>query len=494
MSENLPENAKLNPAATGINEQGVIAVNPQTKRLVLWLVATAFFMQMLDSTILNTALPVIATELGASPLRMQMVIISYVLTVALLIPSTGWLADRFGVRRVFFGAIFIFSLGSLLCAVSNSLHGLIAARVVQGVGGAVMAPVGRLAILRIVPRNELIGAMSFISIPGLIGPLLGPTVGGLLVQYASWHWIFIINIPVGILGCILTLRYMPQLTVSKVFRFDWAGFVLLGLAIVSFTIGIEGLSELHFAPLIYRSLFAGAALSFAIYIFYAKRAAHPLFDLSIFKNRAFSVGIAGNLVSRLGSSAMPFLTPLFLQLGMGFSPAKAGLTMIPMSAGAILSKIFVSRVVKKLGYRRLLVCNTLILGSLLMSFSLIPLYSNYPLLLLHLTIFGIINSTQFSIMNTTTLMDLSVYQGSTGNSILSMVMQISISMGVSIGAALLAFYLANTGAATTGLENAPKAFRYTFLSIGWFSVCSSIIFSFMPKGLDKKDQSPSQPH
>ncbi len=481
-------------APCALNGQGQAAVSPQIRRLVPWLVATAFFMQMLDSTILNTALPSIAQSLGESPLQMQMVVISYLLTVAMLIPATGWLADRFGIRRVFFCAILIFSFGSFLCALSNTLDGLIAARVVQGIGGAVMAPVGRLAILRIVTRNELIAVMSFVSIPGLIGPLLGPTVGGLLVQYASWHWIFIINIPVGLLGCILTLRYMPQLKVNKVFRFDWLGFFLLGAAMICFTMGVEGLGELHMPQTMVYILFGGAVVCFASYLIYAKKISHPLFELSIFKNRTFSVGITGNLVARLGGSAMPFLTPLLLQVGLGFSPAKAGMTMIPMSAGAIISKIFVTRVVKRLGYRRMLIINTLILGAMIMSFATISLHDNYVALLLHLTAFGIFNSTQFSIMNTATLMNLSATEASTGNSILSMVMQVSMSMGVSIGAFLLGFYVARIGGGVTDLLHAPQAFRYTFITVGCISICSSLVFSFMPRAIDDKPAAPADPH
>lgn len=478
------------PLLSTVTPEGVVLVSDRAKALIPWLVATAFFMQMLDGTILNTALPAIATSFGANALSLHSVVIAYLLTVAMLVPATGWLADRFGIRRVFLFAIIAFTLGSLFCALSQSLNQLIAGRVIQGVGGAIMAPVGRLAILRITPRKDLIRVMSFIAIPGLLGPLMGPTVGGLLVEYASWHWIFIINIPVGALGIYLTLRHLPPLIISRVFKFDWLGFTLLAVLMLAFTMGMEGLGELQMSAYMYNGLFASAALALAIYIIYARKAAHPLFDLQVFKNRTFSIGIAGNLISRLGGGAMPFLMPLFLQIGLGFSPALAGMTMIPMPMGAIISKMFITKAVRRLGYRKMLLINTILLGCLLISFSQIRYYDNYYLLLLHLACFGIVNSTQFAIMNTSTLMNLSAAEASTGNGILSAIIQLSQSMGVSMGAFGLAFFMGYLG-----LQNEPpspaalQAFGYTFIAMGCVTICSSFIFGMMPKALGREEAS-----
>lgn len=474
------------PVLGGVNADGVLPVDERAKSLIPWLVASAFFMQMMDASILNTALPSIARDLGESPLRMQSAVIAYLLTVAMLIPASGWVADRFGIRRVFFLAIVVFSLGSLFCALAQNLPMLVAGRVVQGVGGAIMVPVGRLSILRITPRKDLIRVMSFISIPGLLGPLTGPTLGGLLVEYASWHWIFLINIPVGAAGCFFTLKYMPPLTLSRVFKFDWFGFFLLAAAMLTFSMGMEGMGEMGLPPTVFNGLFAAAAVALAVYVAYALRASHPLFGLGIFKNRTFSVGMAGNLVSRLGGGAMPFLMPLFLQLGMGFSPSKAGLTMIPMPLGAVVSKIFVTRAVRRLGYRNLLVGNTILLGLLLMSFSLVPKDANYGLLLLHLGCFGVVNSTQFSIMNTSTLMDLAAEEASTGNSMLSVVMQLSQSMGVSVGAFVLGVFVARLGGGASAGAETVRAFGYTFIAMGCTSICSCLVFGFMPRGLGRE--------
>src|SRR6478735_12443555 len=226
-----------------MNSEADAAVNPVRKSL-LWLVAIGFFMQTLDATIINTALPAMAASLGESPLRMQSVVVAYSLTMAMLIPASGWIADRFGTRRIFFAAIVLFVLGSVLCALSRGIGQLVAARVVQGMGGALLLPVGRLALLRTVPRAEFLAAMSFVAVPGLIGPLLGPTLGGWLVQYASWHWIFLINVPVGLAGCVATLYFMPDLRAALQRRFDGVGYAMLAFGMVAVSLAIDGVSGL----------------------------------------------------------------------------------------------------------------------------------------------------------------------------------------------------------------------------------------------------------
>jgi EmrB/QacA subfamily drug resistance transporter len=465
---------------------GLMPVSEKSRKVIPWIVATAFFMQMLDGTILNTALPSIAADLGEDPLRMQAVVISYLITVAMLIPASGWLADRFGIRRVFLASIALFMLGSLSCAASSSLPALVAGRVVQGVGGSMMTPVGRLAILRITSRNNLISVLSFIMIPGLVGPLIGPAVGGLLVEYASWHWIFLINLPVGALGLALTRVFMPPLIMGGVFKFDWVGFLLLAVAMLACTVGVEGLNELHFSPLLLGGLFGAALLCGALYVVVSRRVAHPLFDLGIFRNTSYSIGIAGNLISRLGSGAVPFLMPLLLQVGLGFSPSRAGLSMIPSAVGAMAGKALVTRAARRLGYRNLLLGNTIILGLMMMSFAAIDRDSNFPLLLLQLGCFGVFNSTQFSIMNVATLMDLPPAAASAGNSIFSLVQQLSNSLGVSVGAFVLAAFLALNalpGGATPSGGAALPAFHLTYIAIGCLTISSGLIFAFMPRSL-----------
>ena len=450
-------------------------LDPKTAKILPWVVAIAFFMQMLDSTILNTALPAMAHDLGTNPLRMQSVIISYMLTVALVIPASGWLADKFGIKQIFLFAIALFTLGSLACALSPSLNIIVGCRILQGIGGALMVPVGRLVVLRAYPREQLVTVLSFITIPGLVGPLIGPTLGGFLVQYASWHWIFLINIPVGIIGILATLKYMPYLTRGgDLHPFDTVGFLLFGTFMLTITLGLQGIGELHLAytPMVLMMVFGLVCL--VGYIMYSRWHPMPLFSPDLFKVRNFSVGILGNLFARLGNGAMPFLTPLLLQIGMGYSPMKAGMTMIPMTIGAVIAKSAATRLVNRFGYRLILTVNTLLLGAMIALFSTISKEMPFWLMLVIFTIFGIINSTQFTAMNTVTLVDLSEEQASSGNSLLSVIMQLSMSMGVAIAAAILSEF--TDGIPLTSAHDVITAFAGTYLCLGFLAAISTVIF------------------
>jgi EmrB/QacA subfamily drug resistance transporter len=454
-------------------------LDPTTKRLLPWVVAIAFFMQTLDGTILNTTLPTMARDLGESPLRMQSVVIAYMLTVALFIPASGWLADRFGTRRAFLSAIVLFSLGSLLCALSPSLPWLVAARVLQGIGGALLLPVGRLTILRAYPRSELLKVLSFVTIPGLVGPLVGPPLGGWLVEVASWHWVFLINLPVGVLGVFASLRYMPDLRGAVDQRFDWPGFVMFSLGLVLVTLGLQGLGEHAISAPLSILLVIGGLAAMAAYWVHAARSEKPLFSLTLFQIPTFSVGILGNLFARLGSGAMPFLTPLFLQVGLGYSPSRAGLTMVPTVVGAMLIKFFAEPVIKRFGYRRVLVTNTLLLGGFIAGFSLVGAATPHALILVYLGLFGVVNSMQFTAMNTLTLGDLDDARASGGNSLLSVVMQLSMSLGVAAAGALLAAFatpIVIPIASDVGPSNLLHTFHATYLCMGLLSALAAGIF------------------
>lgn len=446
-------------------------LDPATKRVLPWVVAIAFFMQTLDGTILNTALPSMARDLGESPLRMQSVVIAYMLTVALFIPASGWLADRFGTRRAFLAAIVLFSLGSLLCALSPSLPWLVAARVLQGVGGALLLPVGRLTVLRAYPRSELLKVLSFVTIPGLVGPLVGPPLGGWLVEVASWHWVFLINLPVGVLGVFASLRYMPDLR-GAAQRFDWPGFVMFSLGLVLVTLGLQGLGEHAISAPLSILLVIGGLAAMAAYWVHAARVERALFSLTLFKIPTFSVGILGNLFARLGSGSMPFLTPLFLQVGLGYSPSRAGLTMVPTVIGAMLIKFFAEPVIRRLGYRLVLVVNTLLLGGVIAGFALVGAGTPHVLILGYLALFGVINSMQFTAMNTLTLGDLDDDRASGGNSLLSVVMQLSMSLGVAAAGALLAAFAAPAQQGGALLHT----FHATYLCMGALSALAAGIF------------------
>jgi len=413
-----------------------------------------------------------AGDLNEDPLRMQSVVIAYMLTVALLIPASGWIADRFGTRRIFFGAIALFSLGSLLCALAESLSMLIGARVIQGLGGALMMPVGRLVVLRAYPRSELVRIMSFITLPGLLGPLIGPSLGGWLVEVASWHWIFLINLPVGLLGCWAALRHMPDLRGPERSRFDTAGFLLFGAAMLLITVALEGLGELHLPTMRVVLLLLGGMACLAAYWLRAGRIEHPLFAPSLFHTRSFAVGIIGNLFARLGSGALPFLTPLLLQLAMGYSPAQAGMSLIPLALAAMAAKPLARPLIERLGYRNILTSNTLLLGALIASLALVDGDTSTLQLIIQLSLIGACNSLQFTAMNTVTLIDLDNREASSGNSLLSVVVQLAMGLGVASAAALLSGFSRELGDSGQVLQ----AFQATYLCMGVLSMLAAAIF------------------
>ncbi|HKE48725.1 MAG TPA: multidrug transporter subunit MdtD [Rhodanobacteraceae bacterium] len=440
---------------------------------LLWLVALGVFMQMLDSTIVNTALPSMAAGLGESPLRMQSVVIAYALTMAMLIPASGWLADRFGTRRVFFAAITLFTFGSLLCAYSHTLMQLVASRVVQGIGGAMLLPVGRLAVLRSFPRGEFLRAMTFVTLPGLIGPLIGPTLGGWLVQIASWHWIFLINIPVGVIAATATLRFMPDAR-AEARRFDVAGYLMLSFSMVAISLSLDGLSELSLRHVTVLMLMIFGMASFVAYWLHATQVASPLFSLKLFDVPSYRVGILGNLFSRIGSGSMPFLIPLLFQISLGFSPLESGMQMVPVALAGMVSKRLIVPLIREFGYRRVLVGNTVLVGLAMGSFALISADEPVWLRIVQLAFFGLVNSLQFTAMNTITLNDLEGELASGGNSLLSMVMMLSTSFGVAAASALLAAFTGLFGG-EHGASALP-AFHATFVCVGLITSTSAVIF------------------
>jgi len=446
------------------------------KRLnaLLWLVGCGFFMQTLDATIVNTALPAMAHTLGESPLHMQSVIVAYSLTMAMLIPASGWIADRFGTRLVYMSAIALFVVGSLLCAASHNLLQLVAARIVQGMGGALLLPVGRLSVLRSFPRSYFLPAMSFVAVPGLVGPLIGPTLGGWLVEVASWHWIFLINVPVGIIGGFATLVYMQDSPLERVTRFDIGGYLLLAFGMVSVSLALDGMSSLnlHHAGVLVLIIFGLASLT--TYWLHAARHKDPLFSPDLFSIPTLSIGLLGNLFSRLGSSCMPFLVPVMLQVSMGYSPFRAGMMMLPVAMAGIAVKQLTTPLITRAGYRNVLVANTVLVGLTMATFALATPHQPWWLHAIQLACFGAVNSLQFTAMNTLALKDLDQVHASSGNSLLSMVQMLAMGMGVaSAGGVLLAYTdLFGSGTPAQTLD----AFHATFATMGLVTLASASIF------------------
>lgn len=380
----------------------------------------------------------------------------------------------------------LFAAGSVLCALSHGLGQLVAARVVQGLGGALLLPVGRLALLRTVPRGEFLQAMSFVAIPGLIGPLLGPTLGGWLVQYASWHWIFLINVPVGLLGCIATLKYMPDLRGVVQKRFDSVGYAMLAFGMVAISLSLDGVGLRQGGVMVV--LIFGFA-SIVAYWLRASRTPEPLFAPSLFHVPTLSIGLIGNLFSRLGSSCMPFLVPLLLQVSMGYSPVRAGLMMLPIALAGMAMKRFATPLITRHGYRKVLVVNTILVGCTMASFGLTAPGQPMALHVLQLLAFGAVNSLQFTAMNTITLKDLDGSMASSGNSLLSMVQMLAMSLGVAAAGAVLAGYNGIFGTETPA--HTLDAFQATFASMGLITVASAMIFWHLPS--EVRAPHPAQP-
>lgn len=443
-------------------------------RMLLWLVAIGFFMQTLDATIVNTTLPAMAKSFGESPLRMQSVVVAYSLTMAMLIPASGWVADRFGTRRVYVAAIALFVLGSIACALSHNLTQLVAARVVQGLGGALLLPVGRLAVLRAYPRERFLQAMSFIAIPGLVGPLIGPTLGGWLVEVATWHWVFLINIPVGLLGCVATVVYMQDSPRPATPRFDVTGYLLLAFGMVAVSLAVDGLSGLGLKQASVLVLLVFGMASLTAYWLHAAKRPDPLFSPHLFSIPTLSIGLLGNLFARLGSACMPFLVPLLLQVSLDYSPLQAGLMMVPIAVASMLVKRITTPLITRHGYRKVLVTNTMLVGLTMASFALMSPAQPLWLHILQLATFGAVNSMQFTAMNTVTLRDLDGSMASSGNSLLSMVQMLAMSMGVAAAGAVLAGFTGFFG--STEAAHTLHAFQATFACMGLMTLASASIF------------------
>lgn len=442
-----------------------------TKKVLPIILATSIFMQMLDSTILNTSLSAIATDLQESPLDMQNAIISYVLTLALCMPASGFLADKFGTKKIFILALFLFSLGSLCCSLSQSLTQLVISRVIQGIGGSLMTPVGKLALLKSFPKNELLKAMNFAIIPALIGPVLGPLVGGYLVDYFSWHWIFLINIPIGILGIALSWKYMPDYT-SKIIDFDLKGFIIFGLASLLLSIALELFGNTANITPVLTTLLLGFLM---IYLYYrhAKRDDNPIFPLNLFMVRTFRVGILGNLATRLGISSVPLLLPMMIQIAFGESAVVSGWIVAPMALTAMFGKSAVIKILDRFGYRQTLMMNTFIIGILICCLGIPDHKSSIYVYLPMIAILGFFNSIQFTSMNTISIADLRNNMTSSGNSLVSVNQQLAIGFGIAFGLLVLKFFEGDVHLIRNDIHN---AFRYTFWVIGGLTIISGLVF------------------
>ncbi|SFE45599.1 drug resistance transporter, EmrB/QacA subfamily [Pedobacter antarcticus] len=411
-----------------------------TKKILPIILGTAIFMQMLDSTILNTSLPAIAKDFNESPLNMQNAIISYVLTLAVFMPVSGFLSDKFGTKKVFIFALVLFSAGSLFCSLSHNLIQLVIARMIQGVGGSLMIPVGKLALIKTFPKNELLKAMNYAIIPALIGPVLGPLVGGYMVDYLSWHWIFIINIPIGLIGIVLSIRFMPDYK-SPIIDFDLKGFLIFAAASLLLSVALELFGNtLYVTPVLL--VFLSGFLMLYFYYRHASTDNNPIFPLNLFKVRTFRVGIVGNLATRLGISAIPLLLPMMIQIAYGRSAVTSGWIVAPMAITAMFGKSAVIGILNRFGYRLTLMTNTFIIGILICCMAIPGVNASIYWYMPIIAILGFFNSIQFTAMNTISIADLRQYHTSSGNSLISVNQQLAIGFGIAFGLIVLKIFRA----------------------------------------------------
>ncbi|MGB6961949.1 MAG: DHA2 family efflux MFS transporter permease subunit, partial [Candidatus Acidiferrum sp.] len=415
------------PKATNSANSSAVPSSSSTssKRLLPWLVAVAFFMESLDTTILNTAVPAISEALHVAPLSMKSVLASYTLSLAVFIPISGWMADRFGTRRVFTSAIGLFTLGSFLCGISSNIHVLVACRVLQGCGGAMMVPVGRLTLVRAFAKSELIRAMSFVAIPALIGPMLGPIAGGLIVGYFHWRLIFFVNIPIGLVGLLMVYLHLPDYREERVHPLDIVGLILFGsgVALLSYVLEIFGEHTLSTGEIL--GLLTISLSLIAGYLLHARQIAFPLLQLSLFRIRTFSASVSGSFFTRLGIGGVPFLLPLLYQVGLGFTPIQSGLLIMPQAIASMSTKFLLPKILNRVGYRGVLISNTVILGVLLLLFATIGPHTPVWAIVLLAFWYGAFTSLQYTSMNTLVYADITEEETSNASSIASTMQQMS---------------------------------------------------------------------
>jgi EmrB/QacA subfamily drug resistance transporter len=448
------------------------------ERLVPLIVAVALFMENMDSTVIATALPAIAAAIGSNPLALKLAVTSYLLALAIFIPASGWVADRFGARIIFRAAIAVFMLGSIGCALSNSLHHFVIARFLQGIGGAMMAPVGRLVLVRSVDKRSLVDAMTWVTMPALIGPLLGPPLGGFITTYLSWQWIFIINLPIGLVGIVLVTRYIENVRSEVREPFDPLGMVLAGLGIGGLAFGLTAVGLNNFLPLsvLVAMIVAGAVFLFA-YVLHARRTPAPVLDLSLLKLPSFRAGVAGGFIFRVGAGALPFLLPLMLQVGFHKTPFESGLITFATAVGAMSMKTAIPTVLRRFGYRNVLTYNAIISSAFVAACALFT--PDMPVIVMLALLFagGFFRSLEFTSAMTIGFAEVEPRRMSRATSLSGVSQQLSISTGVALGALTVEIVLAWRHEPVIG----PTDFAPAFLLVGGIAALSAFMFARMPK-------------
>ncbi|MBR0799074.1 MFS transporter [Bradyrhizobium jicamae] len=446
------------------------------ERLIPLIVATALFMENMDSTVIATSLPAIAADIGTSPLTLKLAITSYLLSLAVFIPASGWTADRFGPRIVFAGAVGVFILGSIGCALSGSVTDFVFARILQGLGGAMMTPVGRLVLLRSVDKSALVNAMAWVTVPALVGPVIGPPLGGFITTYFSWHWIFLINIPIGLLGIFMALKYIDPIKSVDPERFDLYGLVLagIGLAGIAFGLSVAGLNLLPW-PIV-AALVGIGTVSMTLYVIHARRTGSPVLDFSLLRLPTMRASIIGGFMFRLGIGALPFLLPLLMQVGFGLSPFQSGLVTFASAVGAMGMKTLAARIIRTFGFRNMMTVNAVVSSAFLAACALFTVTTPLLLIFIILVVGGFFRSLQFTAINTVAYAEIEAEQMSRATTLVSVNQQLAVSAGVAVGA----FSVETTLALQHQTELAAGVFAPAFVVVSLISAASAWFFRQMP--------------
>ena len=436
------------------------------------IVASALFMENLDSTVITTSLPIIARSFNEDILRLNMAVTCYLLSLAVFIPLSGWVADRFGARTVFRAAIGVFTLGSILCGIADSTLTFVGARILQGIGGAMMVPVGRLVILRTVAKPDLVRAMSYLTIPALIGPIIGPPLGGLISTYTSWRWIFFINVPIGILGMYLATRFLDDVREESVPKLDAMGASLAGIGLAALMFGFETVHGGTLPDAAVVALLVGGVLALVLYTLHARRTENAIIDLTLLRIPTFSIATLGGSLFRIGSGAFQLLMPLMLQVGFGMTPFASGLLTLAGAAGSVPMKMSAPFFLKRFGFRIVLIGTALINGMFLIVCGLFTAEMPGLLMFAILLVSGFFRSLQFTSVNTISYAEISSPIMSRATTFASMAQQLSTSLGVASGAFFLHEFLTLRGGTTL----LPEDFLYAFVAVGVITFSSALFF------------------
>lgn len=475
MSEEITDSTQKSAPPAQTAEERAAAISRGW--IVPAVIGSALMMQTLNATVLSNALPVMAQDMGEDPLRLNLAISMYLLAAAVFLPISGWAADMFGAKRIFLLAMVLYAVSSALCGLADTLLELVGGRLLQGAAGAMMAPVGRLVLLRTTPKTELVGAMSVLTMPALLGPVLGPPVGGFIVTFWDWPWIFFMNLPIAAAGVLLVLRFVPNIALQDPQRLDWKGMLLTGIGLASVIFGFETLGRDVLPALAVAGLFAAGAAMLWTYAWHARRTPHAILDLSLFRVQTFQASVVGGAFMRIAMGASPFMLALLLQVAFGLTALAAGLLTFIGAAGALVMKTTAPPILRRFGFRNVLVVNALITGVFFLAYGAFKIDTPHWLIMLVLLAGGFFRSLQFTSLNGLAYADIGQDRMSRASTMSAMAQQLVQSVGIGLAATLIHLFSQMAGAG----ELTAQAISNAFLVIGALTFVSLVFYLRLPK-------------